>query len=103
MLLWLVWTAMVVIALVMSVAVTWLLTVPLVRAHKASWICLVAATHDKPTTTLSGSPGRLPANHEGKCAGGLIQRSNRTVLQRRCRPASSSTPGLRSADQAQGS
>jgi hypothetical protein len=33
---------MVVIALVMSVVVTWLLIVPLARAHKAFWIRLVS-------------------------------------------------------------
>ena len=37
-----VWFAMVVIALVMGVAVTWLLIVPLVDAHKAFRIRLVS-------------------------------------------------------------
>ena len=38
----LVWSAMIVIALAMSIAVNWLLVVPLVRAHKAFWIRFVA-------------------------------------------------------------
>ena len=53
MLLWPVWTAMVVIALVMSVAMTWLLVVPLVRAQGFLDSPRIRATHDKSATTLS--------------------------------------------------